>query len=187
MLGGRGECGGNGVELALSHMDSLYRTALKLTHDESDAEDLVHEAFLRGYRYFHRLTEVGACKAVLYTIMVNVWRKNHRRGRREVQAAGPFPELPSAAWRDPAHEVAKKTFLTAVDQALHKLPPELRAAVILADVEGFSYQEMADILQCPRGTVMSRLHRARRFLARELSAYADHERGEERRHDVPRA
>jgi RNA polymerase sigma-70 factor, ECF subfamily len=185
MFGGRGACGGNGVALALSHLDSLYRTALRLTHDESDAEDLVHEAFLRGYRYFHRLTEADACKAVLYTIMMNVWRKNHRRGQREVQAADPSPEFPSSEWRDPADEVANKTFLTAVDQALHKLPPELRATIILADVEGFSYQEMADILQCPRGTVMSRLHRARRFLARELSAYADHVRREERRHDVP--
>jgi RNA polymerase sigma-70 factor (ECF subfamily) len=155
MFGGRGACGGNGVELALSHLDSLYRAALKLTHDESDAEDLVQEAFLRGYRYFRRLTEADACKAVLYKIMLNVWLKSHRRRQREVQAADPSPELPSSGRRDPAYEVAKKTFLTAVDQALHKLPPELRATVILADVEGFSYQEIANILQCPRGTVMS--------------------------------
>jgi RNA polymerase sigma-70 factor, ECF subfamily len=74
---------------------------------------------------------------------------------------------------DPEAEVLRKTFLIAVDQAMRKLPPELRVTVILADIEGFSYQEMADLLQCPEGTVMSRLHRARRFLGREMKAYAE--------------
>jgi RNA polymerase sigma-70 factor (ECF subfamily) len=174
------------VELALRHLDSLYGAALRLTHDGSYAEDLVQEAFLRGHRYFRRLTDINECKALLYKIMLNLWLKDRRRVRREVSlddAAG------NASWEQPAQghgwlngegdpeaEVLKRTFLMAVDQALGKLPPELRVTVILADIEGFSYQEMSDILQCPLGTVMSRLHRARRFLEREMKAYGEEAR-----------
>jgi RNA polymerase sigma-70 factor, ECF subfamily len=178
--------GGDGVELALRHLDSLYGAALRLTHDGSYAEDLVQEAFLRGHRYFRRLTDINECKALLYKIMLNLWLKDHRRLQREVSLDDPAGH---ASWEhhahgqrwlhgggDPEAEVMQKTFLIAVDRALRKLPPELRVSVILADVEGFSYQEMADILQCPLGTVMSRLHRARRFLEREMKAYAEEAR-----------
>jgi RNA polymerase sigma-70 factor, ECF subfamily len=184
---GRSRTGeGDGVELALKHLDSLYGAALRLTHDGSYAEDLVQEAFLRGYRYFRRLTDMNECKALLYKIMLNLWLKDRRRVQREVSLDGPAGD---ASWEHPAHghgclnggadpeaEVLKKAFLIAVDQALRKLPPDLRVTAILADIEGFSYQEMADILQCPLGTVMSRLHRARRFLEREMKAYAEEAR-----------
>jgi RNA polymerase sigma-70 factor (ECF subfamily) len=179
----------DGVELALGHLDALYHVALQLTQDPSDAEDLVHEAFLRGYRYVRRLADGDACKAVLYTILLNVWRKERRRVQREVRlpdpADNPSWELPASRLGglceggDPEAAVEQKAFLVAVDRALAKLPPDLRVTVLLADIEGLTYQEMADLLGCPLGTVRSRLHRARRWLAQELTPYADHagERG----------
>jgi RNA polymerase sigma-70 factor, ECF subfamily len=184
---GRSRAGkGDGVELALKHLDSLYGAALRLTHNGSYAEDLVQEAFLRGYGYFRRLTDTYECKALLYKIMLNLWLKDRRRVEREVSLDGPAGD---ASWEHPAHghawlsrgvdpeaEVLRKTFLIAVDRAMRKLPPDLRVTVILADIEGFSYQEMAELLQCPQGTVMSRLHRARRFLGREMNAYAEETR-----------
>ena len=186
MFGRRGAREGEGVELALRHLDSLYAAALRLTRDGSSAEDLVQEAFLRGYRYFRRLTDTNECKALLYKIMLNLWLKDRRRLQREVSLDDPAGD-PSWEYSahghggvngggDPEAEVLKKTFLLAVDHALQKLPPELRVTVILADIEGFSYQEMADILQCPLGTVMSRLHRARRSLERNMRAYAEEPR-----------
>jgi RNA polymerase sigma-70 factor, ECF subfamily len=174
---------GDGVKLALRHLDALYAAALHLTHDGSDAEDLVQEAFLRGYRYYRRLTDADECKALLYKIMLNLWLKGRRRAQREVSYAESAEELvPAAPVRgggqlrggtDPEAEVMRKHFLVAVDQALRKLPPDLKVMVILADIEGFTYQEMANILQCPRGTVMSRLHRARRCLELEMHAFAE--------------
>jgi RNA polymerase sigma-70 factor, ECF subfamily len=174
---------GEGVELALRHLDSLYAAALHLTHDGSSAEDLVQEAFLRGYRYYRRLTNADECKALLYRIMLNLWLKDRRRAQREVSYAESAGELVPAAHAravrqlrggdDPEAEVMKKNFLVAVDQALHKLPPDLKVMVILADIEGFTYQEIATILQCPLGTVMSRLHRARRCLEQEMQTFTD--------------
>ena len=174
---------GEGVELALRHLDSLYAAALHLTHDGSSAEDLVQEAFLRGYRYYRRLTNADECKALLYRIMLNLWLKDRRRAQREVSYKESAGDLVPAALAGgsgqfrggdgPEAEVMKKNFLVAVDRALQKLPPDLKVMVILADIEGFTYQEMANILQCPRGTVMSRLHRARRCLEQEMHAFAE--------------
>jgi RNA polymerase sigma-70 factor, ECF subfamily len=182
MFGRRRGQEADGVGLALKHLDSLYAAALSLTHDGSYAEDLVQEAFLRGYRYYRRLTDADECKALLYKIMLNCWLKDRRRAQREVSLDEPdgeqSPHPPGGGYEwlsgglNPEAEVMKKTFLIAVDQALRKLPPELRVTVILADVEGFTYQEMANILQWPLGTVMSRLHRARRCLEQAMKAFA---------------
>lgn len=171
---------GDGVNLALGHLDSLYAAAMSLAHDRNYAEDLVQEAFLRGYRYYRQLTDSSACKALLYRIMLNLWLKDRRRAQREVSFDEPMGERVSEApdrggnWlrggEDPEAEVMKKAFLSTVDQALRKLPPELQVTVILVDVEGFTYQEMAHILRCPLGTVMSRLHRARRCLEQDMKA-----------------
>jgi len=174
---------GDGVELALRHLDSLYAAALNLTHDGSSADDLVQEAFLRGYRYYRRLTDSDECKALLYKIMLNLWLKDRRRAQREVSyeesaddpvpkaLAGRLGELRGAG--DPEAEMIKENCLVAVDQALQKLPPHLKVMVILADIEGFTYQEMANVLRCPLGTVMSRLYRARRCVEREMQAFAE--------------
>jgi RNA polymerase sigma-70 factor (ECF subfamily) len=178
----------DGVELALKHLDSLYAAALRLTRDSSYAEDLVQEAFLRGYRYYRRLTVADECKALLYKIMLNLWRKDRRRAHREVSlndsaGARHSEDLGVEIGRpgsseNPETEVMKKHFLMAVDQALRKLPADLQVTVILADIEGFTYQEMATILQRPLGTVMSRLHRARRCLEQAMNAFAESAGGE---------
>jgi RNA polymerase sigma-70 factor (ECF subfamily) len=183
MFGKRRAHAKEGVDLALSHLDALYRVAFQLTQDPSDAEDLVHEAFLRGYRYIRLLADGDACKAVLYKILLNVWRKERRRVQREVRLPDPAdnPSWELTASRigglreggDPEAAVEQKTFLVAVDRALAKLPPDLRVTVLLADIEGMTYQEMADLLGCPLGTVRSRLHRARRWLAQELTPYGE--------------
>ena len=188
MFGRRKGREADGVELALTHLDSLYAAALRLTRDSSYAEDLVQEAFLRGYRYYRRLTAADECKALLYKIMLNLWRKDRRRAHREVSlndsAGARLPEtLGGGIGRpgrseDPETEVMKKNFLMAVDQALRKLPADLQTTVILADIEGFTYQEMAHILRCPLGTVMSRLHRARRCLEQEMQVFAEGTGGE---------
>jgi RNA polymerase sigma-70 factor (ECF subfamily) len=174
----------DGVDLALGYLDSLYAAARRLTHDSAYAEDLVQETFLRGYRYYRRVTDAEECRALLYRIMVNLWLKDRRRAQREVSLDEPTGELSPKAQRggggwvnrgpDPEAEMLKKTFLIAVDQALRQLPPELQVTVILADVEGFTYQEMTKILRWPLGTVMSRLHRARRGLERAMHAFAEH-------------
>ena len=183
MFGRRRGREGDGVELALGHLDSLYAAALRLTHDGSYAEDLVQEAFLRGYRYYRRLADSDECKALLYKIMLNFWLKDRRRAQRQVSLDDPEGEQSAEALGgglgrshgagDPEVQVMKRTFLMAVDQALRKLPPELQVTVMLADIEGFTYQEMADILRCPLGTVMSRLHRARRCLEQEMKAFGE--------------
>jgi RNA polymerase sigma-70 factor (ECF subfamily) len=189
MFGRRKSREADGVELALRHLDSLYAAALRLTRDGSYAEDLVQEAFLRGYRYYRRLTAADECKALLYKIMLNLWLKDRRRAQREVSLnASLETQLPEtlgggngrpSSGEDPETEVMKKSFLMAVDQALRKLPSDLQITVILADIEGFTYQEMADILRCPLGTVMSRLHRARCCLEQEMKVFAE-STGEER-------
>ena len=126
--------------------------------------------------------ELGAARARQDPELERGSAAGERLGR-EVGARGVAGELvPAALARavgqfrggdDPEAEVMKKNFLVAVDQALQKLPPDLKVMVILADVEGFTYQEMATILQCPLGTIMSRLHRARRCLEQEMQAFTD--------------
>jgi RNA polymerase sigma-70 factor (ECF subfamily) len=172
-----------GVELALGHLDALYGVALTLTQDANDAVDLVQATYLRGYRSVRRLTDSYSCKAVLYKLMLRLWRKSRRRTPHEVRlldpADDPSGELSNAGcgglrWDDdPAAAVRPKAFVVAIDQALATLPPDLRVVVLLANLEGYTYQEMADLLGCPLDTVQARLHRARHWLARALTASTD--------------
>jgi len=122
------------IALALSQVDTLYRTALRLTRNPSDAEDLVHEAFLRGYRYFRKLTDADACTAVLYTIVVNVWRKDRRRARRELPGQAPQQVCGTS---DPEAAVLSKTFLVAADATAiqHRLHTHLSFRPIVPQVE----------------------------------------------------
>jgi RNA polymerase sigma-70 factor (ECF subfamily) len=181
---GRGRAGEReGIELALGHLDALYGVALTLTQDANDAADLVHDTYIRGYRSVRRLTDSYACKAVLYKMMLRLWRKTRRRTPHEVRlpdpADDPSWEL-SGAGRgglrgddNPEAAVRPHAFVVAVDRALAKLPPDLRVVVLLADLEGYTSQEMADLLECPPDTVQARLHRARHWLAQDLTAYTD--------------
>jgi RNA polymerase sigma-70 factor, ECF subfamily len=166
---------------------ALYRTARRLTGQQADAEDLVHDAYLKAFRARPRarLGSPDECRAWLFRILMNTYFDRYRRRLRS-------PETPAIAWpRDhvatvveiapcsrpgPDALLEQKRFALAVESAIACLPPDVRAVVILFFVEGLSYQEIADAMQCPIGTVMSRLWRGRRFLRSRLSEYAHPQR-----------
>ncbi len=183
MFGRRPARAREGVELALGHLDALYGVALTLTQDANDAADLVHATYLRSYRSVRRLTDRQACKAVLYKMMLHVWRQARRRAPHEMRlpdpADDPSGELPASGpgglgGGDNLEAAARpNAFVVAVDRALAKLPPDLRVVVLLAELEGYTSQEIAALLGCPPDTVQARVHRARHWLAQELTAYTD--------------
>jgi RNA polymerase sigma-70 factor (ECF subfamily) len=158
---------------ALVHLDALYRTALRLTQSRPEAEDLVQDACLRAFRYFDQFERGTNCRAWLFTILRNIFLNRIRgRGREVVDddskltAATASVTAPSSD--DPEAEFSRRALLADVEGALSALPLVFREAVILVDLEGFSYKEAAQVLECPVGTVMSRLWRSRRLLRRAL-------------------
>jgi RNA polymerase sigma-70 factor, ECF subfamily len=168
--------------LVLPHLDALHYAAMRLTRDASSAEDLVQETFLRAYRALHQLTQEESCRAWLMKIMTNILlNQRHKRGREslamdidelDLSAADVAPWSPQRVPEEPERAVSRKQFCEDLDQALHQLPEAFRIVVMLADVEGFSYKEVAETLQCPIGTVMSRLYRARQLLRKALWVHA---------------
>jgi RNA polymerase sigma-70 factor, ECF subfamily len=170
--------------LVLPHLDALHYAAMRLTRDASSAEDLVQETFLRAYRALHQLTQEESCRAWLMKIMTNIWL-NQRYKRERESLAVDIDELDLSArdvvpWshqrppEEPERAASRKQFCEDLDQALHQLPEAFRIVVMLADVEGLSYKEVANTLQCPIGTVMSRLYRARQLLRKALWVHARH-------------
>lgn len=158
----------------LPHLDDLYRAALRLTGKVPDAEDLVQETCLRAFQALDRLTHPGAAKAWVFSILRSVFLRQAER--RSAQPARVSLEdldglaLTTDVLRD-LHERAsppRETLLQEIRQATLKLPLPYREAVVLAHIGGFSYREMAHILEVPLGTVMSRLFRARRMLRAAL-------------------
>ena len=165
-------------EMATQHLDSLYRTALRLTGRPQDAEDLVQETYLRAWRSLHTYRPGTNPKAWLFRILHNAHIDRFRASSRTV------PTVDELEGQDPAfvvHETPETLVMSGlmdaeVRQALAEIPEVFRACLVLADLEGFSYQEIADILGIPRGTVMSRLFRGRRAMRRLLTRYG-RERG----------
>ena len=165
-------------------MDALYTAAMRMTHNAADAEDLVQETFLRGYRGYPRFEEGTNLRAWLYRILTNTFINSYRSKQRRPQESdlGEVEDLYlyrrlgglEASERGRSAEDELMDFVTdaEVKAALDELPEQFRVAVLLADVEGFSYKEIADILDIPIGTVMSRLHRGRKGLQRLLGDYA---------------
>jgi RNA polymerase sigma-70 factor, ECF subfamily len=170
--------------LVLPHLDALHYAAMRLTRDESTAEDLVQETSLRAYRALHQLTQEESCRAWLMKIMTNIWLNLRQKRGREglVMAIDEFDLSPEnvAPWsqlripEEPERAASRKQFCEDLDQALHQLPEAFRIVVMLADVEGLSYKEVAETLQCPIGTVMSRLYRARQLLRKALWVHTGH-------------
>ena len=165
------------AEEALTHLDTLYRGALRLTHDPDAAQDLVQEAYLRALRYQHSYQAGTNMKAWLFAIMRNLFWDRFKGSRKEdvsLDDVGDFVLFDKL--RDegtkPEADVLDKIAATEVVAAVDKLPPLHREVVLLVDVEGFSYKDAADTLGVPIGTVMSRLHRARQQLQRSLYDYA---------------
>ncbi|MGH9102707.1 MAG: sigma-70 family RNA polymerase sigma factor [Acidimicrobiales bacterium] len=170
-------------DLAMEHMPSLYSAALRMTRNPSDAEDLVQETYLKAYRAFGSFTEGTNLKAWLYRILTNTFINAYRARRRrpeqsdidDVEDLYLYRRLGGleavAAGRSAEEEVLDHFTDDQVKEALESLPEQFRLAVLLADVEGFSYREIADITDVPIGTVMSRLHRGRRALQKALVEY----------------
>ena len=162
--------------LTLVHADALYRTAYHLAGNRVDAEDLTQETYLRAYRGFASFRG-GNARAWLFTILRHVFLDECRRRRRTpvIESADDdahrFTANRAGSWSPSAEsEVLRRLPSDAVERAFAALPPDWRLVVLLADVEELSYREIAGIMQIPLGTVMSRLHRARRRLQEQLLA-----------------
>jgi RNA polymerase sigma-70 factor (ECF subfamily) len=170
----------------LPHLDAVYRFALRLTGSPSDAEDLVQETFLRAFRAWDQYTPGTRAKSWLFTICRNVFLRQRKREQRRDettrQAAletdtsgnhvGEIPVFATAYQTDPEGEFFNSLVDDNILAAIDRLPPDFRDAVILSDLEGLSYAEIADLLEIPVGTVKSRLFRGRRQLQQVLYDYA---------------
>ncbi|HET9690515.1 MAG TPA: sigma-70 family RNA polymerase sigma factor [Acidimicrobiales bacterium] len=171
------------ADQAMQHMGSLYSAALRMTRNPADAEDLVQETYLKAYRAFGGFQEGTNLKAWLYKILtntfINAYRSKKRRPEQteldEVEDLYLFRRLGGleavAAGRSAEEEVLESITDADVKAAVEALPENFRLAVLLADVEGFSYKEIAEILDIPIGTVMSRLHRGRKALQKALHEF----------------
>ena len=165
-------------------MDALFTAAMRMTHNSADAEDLVQETYLRAYRGYPRFEAGTNLRAWLYRILTNTYINSYRsKQRRPVESdLGELEDLSlyrrlggleaSERGRSAEDELMDLVTDSAIKDALDQLPEQFRVAVLLADVEGFSYKEIAEILDVPIGTVMSRLHRGRKGLQKRLYEYA---------------
>ena len=176
--------------VALVHLDLLYRAALRLTHNRAEAEDLVQETWLRALRHFDQFDPGSNCRAWLLTILRNAFLNRVRREGREIlesdmaatEAGAARLEEASVARSSPEEDFFQTVLHGDVDRALKTLSPPFRLVVTLADLEGLTYKEIAQVLGCPIGTVMSRLSRARQLLRKELVTLArEHGYSEESR------
>ena len=172
------------AELAMEHMGSLYTAALRMTRNPADAEDLVQETYLKAYRAFGTFQAGTNLKAWLYKILTNTFINSYRSRKRrpeqteldDVEDLYLYRRLggleAATAGRSAEEEVLEHFTESDVKAAIEALPEQFRMAVLLADVEGFSYKEIAEILDVPVGTVMSRLFRGRKALQKSLRDYA---------------
>jgi RNA polymerase sigma-70 factor, ECF subfamily len=168
--------------LALEHVDPLYSAALRLTKNERDAEDLVQDAFLRAFRFFDKFERGTNIKAWLFKILTNTFINRYRRKVKErtvVEGAAREGFNERFVARDanegsanPEQYLFERLLSDDVLGAIDDLPIDFRLVVILADLQEFSYKEIAEILDCPVGTVMSRLFRGRKLLQKTLATYA---------------
>ena len=173
---------------AMQFAPQLYGAAMRMTRNPADAEDLVQETFLKAYRAYHTFTEGTNLKAWLYRILTNTYINRYRKLSRrpkevdlgEVEDLYLYRKVSTAGTRQASRSAEEEVLSGFVDsdvkQAIEALPENFRLPVLLADVEGFSYKEISEIMDVPIGTVMSRLHRGRKALQKALWEFAS-ERG----------
>lgn len=171
-------------EEAVPHLDALYATALRMTKSEATADDLVQETMLKAFRYFDKYEKGTNCKAWLFKILTNTFINRYRKGQKRKEYLvdddyRPLQERAEAPKRNPyvddidaEEELFHKFFGDEVKAALEDMPVDFRMVVLLADLQDFAYKEIAEIMDCPIGTVMSRLYRGRRMLQTALAEYA---------------
>ncbi|MBK7447076.1 MAG: sigma-70 family RNA polymerase sigma factor [Ignavibacteria bacterium] len=165
---------------ALPHMNLLHNYAYKMTFNQLDADDLLQETFLRAFRFFHKFEKGTNCKAWLFRIMKNLFINRYRKNQKEPgkvdygEIENFFDTIRSEKME--SSDLQQKVFSNLLDddvtKALNSLQDDFKTVVILCDLEGLSYEEIADFVQCPIGTVRSRLHRGRKMLQEKLYEYA---------------
>jgi RNA polymerase sigma-70 factor, ECF subfamily len=169
-------------QACLEHLDALYSAALKLTGSKHDAEELVQNTYLKALRFATRFEWGTNLKAWLFRIQTNAFINDYRHKKHEhryLERAATesiydevFDREARAYAANPETHAFTRFFADDLERALEDLPEDFRLVLILSDIEGFSYKEIADIIGCPIGTVMSRLHRGRKLLQRDLVDYA---------------
>lgn len=169
---------------ALPQLDSMYGAALRLTRNPAEADDLVQDAYVRAYRFWHTFKRGTSIKAWLFTILRNVFiNRYHRDNRRrsalddleaqlsslgsEAAVAHPTSKIPA-----PDARITHQATRSRIAAALESIPEDYRMAIILADLEGLAYKEIAEVMDCPIGTVMSRIYRGRKLLHQRLHDHA---------------
>ncbi len=175
-------------EAAWIHMDAMFNLAMKMTRNRAEAEDLVQETFLRAYRFFDQYEEGTNCKAWLFRILRNNFINRYRQQRRKPETEDLSkleysydrmdPSLRNRLWENPDRAFQNRALREEIDKALDQIPQEYRMVVVLSAMEGLTYREIASVMGCPLGTVMSRLHRARKLMQIHLSRHGPPERQE---------
>jgi RNA polymerase sigma-70 factor (ECF subfamily) len=165
--------------LALPHMDAVYTTCLYLTRNPDEAQDLLQETFLRAYRFWHQFIPGTNCRAWLLTIAHNAFRsrlrdRHRQQGAEELEALDRIADRASIEGMpaNPEDLVLDRILDGEIEEALRSLPREYLEAVLLVDIQELSYDEAARVLDCPVGTIRSRLSRGRHMLHRALREYA---------------
>lgn len=165
---------------AIPHMDSLFNFALRMTGDSDAADDLVQETYLKAFRFFDKFEQGTNCKAWLFRILKNSYINDYRKVSKEPDKVD-YDDIQNFYENIKSSDVKSQHLETDgfsqlldddVADAITNLPEDFRTVIILSDVEGFTYEEIADFVDCPVGTVRSRLHRARKMLYATLYGYA---------------
>ncbi|MCU7492659.1 MAG: sigma-70 family RNA polymerase sigma factor [Bacteroidota bacterium] len=169
---------------ALPHMNALYNFALRMTGNSDDADDLVQETLLKAFRFFDKFEKGTNCKAWLFRILKNSYINDYRKHSKEPSKVDYedienfYENIKSSDVKSDhlVEDVFNNLLDDDISSAISSLPEDFRTVIILSDIEGFTYEEIADFVDCPIGTVRSRLHRARKMLYVRLNKYA-RERG----------
>jgi RNA polymerase sigma-70 factor (ECF subfamily) len=172
-------------QIAFEYMDSLYSTALRMTRNTEEAEDLVQDTYMRAFRFFDKYQQGTNFKAWIFKILTNTFINRYRKKTRTPQKVqfekvefgieNPDDYQEAVEWTGFDESNYEELFDDDIKSALSQLSEEFRMVILLADVEGFSYKEIADIIDRPIGTVMSRLFRGRKMLQKILEGYAKRE------------